>query len=347
MLLFLLTPVACNRTPAPTQPEAKPAAPTETSGRAAIVLPAGYRVLKLVESSDEKAIALSYEQGKQECVAVVAETPGAQPKQIFCGKSVYALDAAPSSALFSAAVYSDAGRMIFFDSAGKELSRIAHSSWEALGPIWSSDGQKAFVYDQKPGVTDDETGGMEFTAIGEVDPHTGKITRHPLRKMAMYLGYNPATRELIATHGFNENAPEGPADIYRETGEYVGSRKLRASEFSSGGHYARPNLHEALSWEVYTEPEGKPVLKFKCDYKSDPHVIELFQAWHPTVDRYLFNLHQTEPANGNPSDDNTVQLWDVEAKKVLKSFPEQPYAAARDGKHIIVVRDQKLVFEPI
>lgn len=346
-ILFLLFLSACSRAPQTKSEEATTSAAMPPAGRAAIPLPAGFRVTRLAESSDEKAIAFAYDDAQQECVAVIAEAPPAQLRRIFCGKSVYDLGAAPANGIFSASVVADNGLLIFFDSAGRELSRIPHSSYEAVGPIWSADAQKAFFQTDKPGVTDDQTGGMEFTAIGDVAPRTGKITIHPLRKMAVYLGYSPATRELLATHGFNENSPEAPADAYRETGEYAGARKLHAAQFSSAGHYATPHLHEALSWQVYGEPQDTPVLDFRCNYKSDPHVIEMFQSWHPTVDRYLFNLHQTEPANGNPSDDNTIQLWDVESGKVLKSFHEQPFAAARDGKHLIFFRDGKFVFDPI
>jgi hypothetical protein len=52
-------------------------------------------------------------------------------------------------------------------------------------------------------------------------------------------------------------------------------------------------------------------------------------------------------ANGDPSDDNTVQLWEVEAKKVIKSFREQPYAPTHDGKYVIRFHDGKIIFDKI
>jgi hypothetical protein len=349
--LVLLLATACNRGPAPqSQPQPEPS-PTPSAARSSIPIPGNLVLIKIAESSDSKAIAYSYYTDQSECVAVVAEAPGTQPQKVLCGKSIPDLQAAPAQGLFSASIQGDRGTLVVFDSSGHELSRTVHPNHDHyFVPIWSADAHKAFFQMDKPGVTDDETGGMEFTAIGDVDVHTGKIAMHPLKKMAMYLGYDPSKRELVATHGWNEYAPEAPAETYNENGDFTTTRKVRGTRFSAGGKYGVPHLHEALSWKIYRQPDDAAVAEFKCNYKSDPHVIEMFQAWHPTVERYFFNLHQTEPANGDPSDDNTVQLWDVEANKVLKSFhedPQQPYAPARDGKHLIFYRQGKLVFEPI
>jgi len=187
-----------------------------------------------------------------------------------------------------------------------------------------------------------------FISLGLLNIDTKKITSVKVQQPSEHVGICPATGRFYSEH-LGANDKPG-AEEYDPLGKFLRIVDSDLAVYSADCSYVLPfwavPLHGPVDWSIHDTATGTPVMEFpwKEDSKERQH---LFHSWNPVHGNLLLMFSMDVPS----TNDDTIDLMDVQQNRILKSWPNPEKSPPRewsaDGEATVTVLDHHIVFEPL
>jgi len=235
------------------------------------------------------------------------------------------------------------GRAILYDRT-HQIAELPIDPWLV---VWSADGSRIYFY----GGTTIEA--EEWNILGLLRLSDLAVSRITLLEPTESVHVCGSTGQVFT----GDTIPNNAGELVTNTVEYDSDirrprriRKFPAGYFSAHCKYVatEDSLHGPLPWKIVDVSTGQRLMQFDFMGEGKENEFE-FVSWNPKRDNIL--LRRFYPARnaekaGQPP---TLQVFDVEERRVLKSFPnvDGQVEWSKRGTELILPRGKSLVFPPV